>query len=60
MTVDGMDDEFMHTYWAHPERFFVIWDGKLELKAVPKGEGYRNEDLAECLEELCARIGKSS
>lgn len=60
MVVDAMDDGFMKTYWAHPERFFVVWDGRLEMKAVPKGEGYRNEDVEDALHALWKRVRQST
>jgi len=40
MFVDNMENSFMKTFWAHPERFFIIDDGKLMLKAQPTDEGY--------------------
>ena len=33
--VDGMDDAFMETYAAWPERFFVIYDGLLYFISQP-------------------------
>jgi len=40
MYVDSMENTFMNTFWAHPERFFIIDDGKLMLKAQPTDDGY--------------------
>lgn len=35
MVVDGMENEFLYAYLAHPERFYVFVDGKLQFKAQP-------------------------
>jgi len=48
--VDTIEDCFMRTYWAHPERFFAIFDGKLSFKAQPRNAFYPVSDLAEWLE----------
>jgi len=40
LVVDDMSNNFMNTYWAHPERFFVIDDGKLMLKGQPREDGW--------------------
>lgn len=31
MVVDDIKNPFMTTYWAHPERFYIIQDGKVRL-----------------------------
>jgi len=40
MVVDDMSNGFMKTFWAHPERFFVVDDGKLALKGQPTDDGW--------------------
>jgi len=40
MVVDGMDNEYLFTYLAHPERFYAFSDGKLEFKAQPENAYY--------------------
>jgi len=35
MVVDEMDNEFLFTYLAHPERFYAFYDHKLQFKAQP-------------------------
>ncbi len=40
MLVDNMDNTFHHTYGSWPFRFFVIYDGKLILKAEPDKETF--------------------
>lgn len=40
LVVDSMDNTFMETFWAHPERFYIIDEGKLMLKAQPTDQGY--------------------
>jgi len=47
--VDTMEDCFMHTYWAHPERFFVLLNGKLAFKAQPRDAYYPVSDLVQWL-----------
>jgi len=47
--IDTMQDSFMKTYWAHPERFFAIFDGKLSFKAQPRDAYYPISDLLEWL-----------
>jgi len=49
--VDTLQDLFMQTYWAHPERFFVILDGKLMFKAQPRDAYYPVSDLVQWLEK---------
>jgi len=38
MLVDNMANNFHHTYGSWPFRFFIIYDGKLILKAEPQKE----------------------
>jgi len=40
MVVDDITNPFMTTYWAHPERFFIIQDGKMGLKGQPTDSGW--------------------
>jgi len=40
LVVDSLANGFMNTYFAHPERFYIIKDGKLVLKATPTDEGW--------------------
>jgi len=40
MVVDDISNNFMNIYWAHPERFFIVNDGKLALKAQPTDDGW--------------------
>jgi len=40
MVVDGMDNEFIKGYLAHPERFYAFVDGKLQFKAYPENAYY--------------------
>jgi len=40
MVVDCMDNEFLFTYLAHPERFYAFYDGKLQFKAQPVNAYY--------------------
>jgi len=40
LVVDDIANPFMKTYWAHPERFYVIVDGKLGLKGQPTDDGW--------------------
>jgi len=46
MVVDDIKNPFMTAYWAHPERFFIIQDGKMGLKGQPTDDGwYVFEDI---------------
>lgn len=40
MLIDNMDNTFHNTYGSWPFRFFVIYDGKLILKAQPNKENF--------------------
>jgi hypothetical protein len=40
MVVDNMDNTFHLTYGSWPFRFYVIYDGKLVLKAEPNKETF--------------------
>lgn len=40
MLVDDINNTFHHTYGSWPFRFFVIFDGKLILKAEPDKEAF--------------------
>ncbi|CAF2876516.1 unnamed protein product [Rotaria sp. Silwood2] len=40
MLVDDMNNKFHHTYGSWPFRFFIIYEGKLILKAEPDKETY--------------------
>jgi len=55
MVVDGMSNDFMWRYFAHPERFFVFRNGKLSFKARPDGAYYRLEDLTNHLDAILGR-----
>ncbi|KAL6068760.1 thyroxine 5'-deiodinase [Balamuthia mandrillaris] len=51
--VDDMNNNFMMTFWAHPERYFIFVDGKLALKAEPTEEGeYPLEVISDFLNGL--------
>jgi len=43
--VDSMENCFMNTYLAHPERFYVLLNGKLAFKAQPRDAYYPVSDL---------------
>jgi len=45
VVVDTLQDMFMNTYCAHPERFYVIVNGKLAFKAKPQNAYYPISDL---------------
>lgn len=40
MVVDNMKNEFQWIFWAHPERFYIADQGKLQYKARPTDQGY--------------------
>jgi len=45
MVVDSMENGFMDTFKAHPERFYVIVDCKLGFKAYPIEAYYLISDM---------------
>lgn len=45
MVVDSMEDGFMDTFKAHPERFYGIVDCKLQFKAFPVEAYYLVSDI---------------
>jgi len=47
-----MNNNFMKTYWSHPERFFGFWKGKLMMKAQPRGAYYPTDQLVHFLESF--------
>jgi len=49
MVADGMDNEFLFAYLAHPERFYAFADGKLQFKAQPVNAYYPLSQLREWL-----------
>jgi len=52
MYVDNINNLFMDTFWAHPERFYIIADGKLLWKAVPTDEGaYELKEITQFLDK---------
>jgi len=53
MYADNMENTFMTTFWAHPERYFIIDEGKLMLKAQPTDDGYYRmlEDISGYLDK---------
>jgi len=40
LVADDITNPFLKAYWAHPERFYVIVDGKLGLKGQPTDDGW--------------------
>jgi len=52
MVVDSMNNGFMDTFKAHPERFYAIMDCKLGFKAYPVEAYYAVNDIREWLLEL--------
>jgi hypothetical protein len=55
MVVDAIDNTFMKTFWCHPERFFVVNDGTLLLKAQPEGACYYLQEMASFLNTLVSK-----
>jgi len=52
MVVDDISNNFMNAYWGHPERFYIINEGKLALKAQPTDDGwYIYEDIPNWISE---------
>jgi hypothetical protein len=51
MVVDGMGNEFLFTYLAHPERFYAFHDLKLQFKAQPVDANYPLIQLRDWLEK---------
>jgi hypothetical protein len=49
MEVDCMDDQFLYTYLAHPERFYAFYDMKLQFKAQPVDANYPLTQVADWL-----------
>jgi len=40
IVVDGIDNVFMETWACHPERYFIIYQGKLVVKPQPEKAMY--------------------
>jgi len=51
MITDCLEDEFLYTYLAHPERFYAFFDGKMMFKAQPKNAYFPVSDLRDWLLE---------
>jgi len=49
MYVDPMDNPFLFTYLAHPERFYGFYDLKLQFKAQPIDANYPVSQIADWL-----------
>jgi len=47
--VDSMADGFMNEYFAHPERFYGMVDGKMGFKAQPENAYYPMKQLIDWL-----------
>jgi len=45
MVVDAFDDPFNDYFSSWPERYYIIYKGKLAYKAMPEGEDYIWEEL---------------
>jgi hypothetical protein len=57
MVVDTMDDIFMNTFMAHPERFYVFLpDRTMVFKAQPRNAEYPVSDLHDWIMQ---HLGKS-
>jgi len=53
--VDSMDNGFMDCFKAHPERFYAIYNSKLQLKGEPKDACYLVSDLRTWLNEYLSK-----
>lgn len=51
MYVDCMEDQFLFTYLAHPERFYAFFDHKLQFKAQPVEATYPVTQVRRWLEQ---------
>lgn len=47
--VDNMDNTFLFDFKAHPERFYVVVDGKMAFKAYPENAYYHVSDMKDWL-----------
>jgi len=45
IVVDDMDNDFADHFMAWPERYYAIFGGKLQFKAMPHGDSYEWDDL---------------
>lgn len=56
MVVDGMENAFMDTFMAHPERFFVFLpDRTMVYKAQPRGGEFQVSDLTDWIVDFLKR-----
>jgi len=59
MYVDGIDNQFMKTWWCHPERYFIFHNRKVMMKAQPTDEGwYPFEPISDMLDQLSLAASK--
>eukprot|EP01104_Vermistella_antarctica_P013197 TRINITY_DN3962_c1_g1_i1.p2 TRINITY_DN3962_c1_g1~~TRINITY_DN3962_c1_g1_i1.p2 ORF type:complete len:132 (-),score=25.36 TRINITY_DN3962_c1_g1_i1:203-598(-) len=50
LLVDGIEDPFLRTYAAWPERFFIIRNGHMELIGTPdENKGHLITEIRQCL-----------
>jgi len=58
--IDGMEDEYLYTYLAHPERFYAFYDMKLMFKAQPIEATYPLFQLRDWLQAHFAQHPRKS
>jgi hypothetical protein len=50
--LDSMNQDFEREFAAWPARYFVIYQGRVELIAVPKNCLYQPAEIRQCLEQI--------